>query len=489
MSDASRDIWGSRNARIGLWIAVAILSCLRLTHVHLLWADEDYHLAAALNVLHGRIPYREFWYDKPPLGAAYYLFCAAYAGWPLRLLDAAYVLACCYLVFRIAHLWWGKPEGRIAAFLFAFFLTFYLPSAVIPFAADALMILPHLAAIHSVLRRRPWSAGAWCGIAFLVNIKAVFVLATCGVWLLPAVLPLVGGFLIPLMIAFAAAVGSGAWSGYCEQVWRWGMIYARQSPNEHPAAVAIHRTLDWLGFHGVLTAGALYGFARTGRADIWRLASWLVFSFIAVCLGWRFEPRYFLQLLPPMVLAAARGGAIAWRERPRTAATVAAVLLLVPFVRFVPAYVSLALNDIRGAEPHWSDIALDLDSQHVAQQIRALAHPGDTVFVWGYRPDIYVYTRMISGGLFSDSQPLTGVPADRHLHVSQTIYSGPAARNRILLANTHPTFVVDGLGLLNPNLAPTKYPELRRWLATYRLIGGTSLSLIYRSTNQALTHP
>lgn len=480
MKDVSRDLSGSINRRIVFWALIAALACLRTTHIHLLWADEDYHLAAALNVLHARIPYRDFWYDKPPLCAAYYLLCGAYPGWPLRLLDAGYVLACCALIFRVARDWWSAREGYLAAALLAFFLTFYLASAVIPFAADALMILPHVAAIHSALRRKPFAAGLWCGIAFLFNVKAVFVLSACATWLLPGILPLLGGFFIPLSAALGAALGTGAWNGYVTQVWRWGVIYARASPVVHPLLLGLHRTLDWLGFQAALTLGAVFALLRTGRSDLWKLGSWLVFSFLAVCVGWRFAPHYFLQFLPPMTVAAARGWVLAWQRRKQLAMTAIVVLLLIPFIRFSPAYFLLAADDLRGAKPHWSDVILDLDSQQVARQIRAIARPGDTLFVWGYRPDIYVYTRMISGGLFSDSQPLTGVPADRHLRVSQPIYGGPAAKNRLLLTRSHPAFLVDGLGLMNPNLAPDKYPELRTWLAGYQLVGRTKLSLIYR---------
>ena len=39
-----------------------------------------------------------------------------------------------------------------------------------------------------------------------------------------------------------------------------------------------------------------------------------------------------------------------------------------------------------------------------ARRIRSLARPGDTLFVWGYRPDLYVYARMVPDSLFSDSQ-------------------------------------------------------------------------------------
>lgn len=468
--------------RSGTWILVAALACLRFSHIRLLWADEDYHLAAALNLLHARVPYLDFWYDKPPLCAVYYLLCGAHWGWALRALDAAYVFVASLLIFRLARAWWGEAEGCAAALLLAFFLTFYLAAAVIPFAADALMIVPHLAAIDCGFRRRAVQAGLWCGVAFLFNVKAVFVLLTCLSWMMmPAVL-LLGGFLIPLFVAAVAALATGAWTGYYTQVWRWGLIYAANAPVSHPVVLAFHRTIDWLGFHAALVAGGGYELAHARRPDLWKLGAWIALSFAAVCLGGHFAPRYYLQLLPPMVVAAARGFVHAGRERPRLAAVLAVLLLLVPFVRFAPSYISLAGDDILRTEPQWPDVVLDLDSQHVAREIRAVAQPGDTLFVWGYRPDIYVYTRMISGCLFSDSQPLTGVPADRHLRVSQPVYAEPAAENRARLVRSHPTFVVDGLSLLNPKLAPGNYPELRPWLAGYRLVGRTKLSLIYRST-------
>src|SRR3954465_9983174 len=113
-----------RVQKIAMWIVI-VLSCLRLAHVHLLWADEDYHLAAAINILHGKVPYRDFWYDKPPLSAFYYLVIGGFPGWPLRLWDAAYIGASCYLVYRLACRWWSKAEGYVAASLLAFFTAFY----------------------------------------------------------------------------------------------------------------------------------------------------------------------------------------------------------------------------------------------------------------------------------------------------------------------------------------------------------------------------
>jgi hypothetical protein len=469
-------------ARLRTWVVaiVILLSCFRFAHVHLLWADEDYHIAAALQVLAGKAPYRDFWYDKPPLSALYYLLIGAYWGWPLRLLDAAYILACCGLCFRIARFWWTEAEAYTAALLFAFLTTFYLPSTVIPFAADAVMILPHLAAIYFAARSHAFWAGLFAGIAFVANAKGLFVLLVCAIWVSPAWILLAIGFAIPAGIAANGLWFLGAWPGYIEQVWRWGVIYAEGSPVTHPLKLGITRTADWLGFHSALLLGTAFAFVKFSRTERWKLGTWIALSFAAACLGTRFAPHYFLQLLPAMVIAGARGLVLLYLQHRRCATIVVSICLLVPLIRFGPRYLSLAYDDLTGQTPRWIDINLDLDSHDVADRINALAHHGDTLFVWGYRPDIYVYTRLVPPSLFWDSQPLTGVPADRHLHATDAIYSGPAAENRAELIRTHPTWIVDGLGLMNPKLRPQAYPELRPWLSGYEEVARTRLSVIYQ---------
>jgi 4-amino-4-deoxy-L-arabinose transferase-like glycosyltransferase len=488
----SFDRWTGRG-NPSTWAGVVLLSLLRLAHVHLLWADEDFHIAAALNILHGRVPYRDFLYDKPPLSAFYYLLTGAHAGWPLRLLDAAYVLLACCLMYRLARDWWGESAGRTAALLFAFFMAFYLPSAVISFAPDALMIVPHVAAIYFTHQRRGGWAGLCAGIAFLVNTKAIFVLATCGLWLAIPIstekfwskgakqwLALTVGFTIPLAAAFVALLGVGAWHGYVQQVWQWGLQYAKQPPALDPFRAGLALTANWLGFHAALVLAAAFALLRMRTVDRLKLSLWLALSFMAVSLGGRFSPRYFLQLLPPLVLVAAEGCTLLWQTYRLRVAAALAILLLIPLCRFGPRYAMLAFDNLRGREPQWADVAMELDNQRAAGRITTLAHPGDTLFVWGLRSSIYVYTRMISDSRFWDSEPLTGVPGDRHLAAATVIDSGPAAAYRAELTLSRPTFIVDGLGPMNPRLAPGVYPELRPWLSEYRLVGRTGLTLIYR---------
>jgi hypothetical protein len=371
-------------------------------------------------------------------------------------------------------------EGRIAALLTAFFTAFYLPAAVIPFAADALLLTPHLAAVYFAYQRRAVWAGFFCGIGLLVNIKAAFVLAVCALWLLAELPLLLMGLAMPLLVAAAWFWFSGAWPGFYEQVWRWGLLYSRGWPTAHPLQLGLTRVAGWLGFQAALAVGALFAFPSLSKEQRSKMGIWVALSFAAVCLGNRFAPRYFLQLLPPLAIIASRGTTLALRRDRKVALAVLSLLLLVPLVRFGPRYATLAAADLAGREPNWSDVAMDLDSQRASAAIAKLAKPGDTLFVWGYRPDIYVYTRLLSDNLFWDSQPLTGVPADRHLSASTAIYSDAAAKNRVLFVKSRPTFVVDGLGPLNPALALDVYPELRQWLAQYQVVARTKLCVIYR---------
>ena len=363
----------SRKWALTAAVLVTALSCFRLAHVHLLWADEDYHLAAAINLLRGKIPYRDFWYDKPPLTALYYLLIGGFPGWPLRLMDAAYTMASCYMAYRIASVWWTRVEGYAAALLLAFFTTFYLPSAVIPFAADAVMLLPHLLAIYYALVGKPLLAGCFAGIAFLANTKAIFVVAGCAIFLGPATLWLGISFALTSSVGLGLLAALGAWPGYVEQVWRWGFIYAKESPVLHPWVNGSGRTLNWIGFHLFPVLAAGYYIKQAKFRDRWRLGCWIALSFVAVALGNRFAPHYFLQLLPSIVIAASRGITLAAHRHGRQTSAAALLLLAVPLVRFGPRYFELARDT---ESPHWADVAMDLDSRAVARKIEASSQPG-----------------------------------------------------------------------------------------------------------------
>ena len=127
------------------------------------------------------------------------------------------------------------------------------------------------------------------------------------------------------------------------------------------------------------------------------------------------------------------------------------------------------------------------DCRAAADLLMRQASPADTLLVWGYRPEIQALTRLPAGSRFLDSQPLTGVLADRHLRDATPTAAAIAARNRRELAGTSPYWVVDGLGPYNAALAITSYPDLADWFSRYEFAAATAGARIYRLRTRPVT--
>ena len=464
------------NRTLLFFLALAtLLIAARLCHTSILWEGDTSPLATAGQMAGGKAIYRDIWYDKPPLAAAFYLLSGARPGWPLRTSDALYCLLACWIAWRFARDLWSEREAFWAAGLLGFFLVFDIPSAVIPVASDLRMLAPHVAAVWMAWKRRPFWSGVLAGVAFWISPKGLFVWAACVVWNPAGVVWMAAGFAAVSGAAAAALWSAGALGPYWEQVWIWGRLYAGSPFEANPVVNGAIRTLNWMGFHAAAVIAAGWFLWRRGpgvRRAPWSL--WLVISLIGVAAGMRFFPRYYFILLPVVVLMAARGFVLLGRRREWLA-----LVLLIPATRFGPSYVA-ALTD-----PAWRDIGMDRDSRAAAAMVRRMAGPGDTLFVWGYRPEIYIYTRLPAATMFLDSQPLTGVPADRHLTGSEPVETEAASRRRAMLARTDPTFVLDGLGPFNPRLAIGAYPDLREWFSHYREAARVGQTVIYRSTRSS----
>lgn len=458
---------GRRRLTLVWWpLLLAGLSAARLAHVGVLWAEDTLPLAAGQQMARGLVLYRDIWFDKPPLLALFHM--PLDDGWTLRLAGALHALAVCALAWGFAREAWGRREAWWAACLMAFFLTFYFPSAVLPVAADLLMLAPHVAAVWMAWKRRPLWAGALAGVAFLVNPKGLFVLAACTVWGWRGLPALALGFAAVNAAAAAILWWYGALGPYWQHVWVWGSAYAGSTFVDRPLANGLARTAAWAGFHA---APILAAWAWRCEKRRWPWLAWAAISFAAVALGLRFFPRYYFQLLPVVVLLGARGFVLMGQRK-----WVVALLLVVPLARFGPRYPLLAAGRSEG----WADIAMDRDSRATSRLVLEMARPGDTLVVWGYRPEIFVYTKLAPATRYLDCQAMTGVPADRHLTQSESVVPDLAAANRKELARSRPAFVLDGLGAYNPRLAITSFPDLREWLDGYTPVARTRFTIVYR---------
>jgi hypothetical protein len=452
-----------------LFFALAVLLIAgRLCHTGILWEGDTLPLAAAGQIREGKALYRDIWFDKPPAVPAFYLLSGARPGWALRVEGALYALLCCWIAYRFARDLWSEHEGQWAAGLLGFFLIFDFPSAAIPVASDLMMLAPHLAAVWMAHRGRAFWSGALAAVAFWVSPKGALVAAVCAVWHPAGILWMAAGFAAVSAEAVVTMAVTGAWSAYVEQVWIWGRLYAGNTLVEAPFRNGLMRTVNWMGFHAAAVVAA--GRFLAAREQRWRWSAWLAIAVVGVAAGMRFFPRYYFMLLPVVVLMAARG----FMLLPGRRREVVALLLLIPMTRFAPSYYAAATDST------WRDIGMDNASRMAAAFVRERAKPGDTLFVWGYRPEIFSYSGLPAATPYLDSQPLTGVPADRHLTRSEPVETEQAARRRVELTRSRPTFVLDGLGLYNERLAIGAYPELREWLAGYEEIGRVGGTVVLR---------
>jgi hypothetical protein len=161
------------------------------------------------------------------------------------------------------------------------------------------------------------------------------------------------------------------------------------------------------------------------------------------------------------------------------------IALLIPAVRFGPRYATLLAEDFRG-DPHgWRDVTLDRESREAAAIINLLlARPGDTIYIWGYRPNVVAYTRLPIAGQLWDSQPITLIPADRHFNFKDSLDPAWAQEHQQQLILTSPTFIVDGLSAINPDNDIHKFPALAEWFARYCEVGKAGRGMIiYRLCN------
>lgn len=445
------------NARAYYGALFAVVLLLRLCHRDIVWVEEGYPLAAAAEMLRGKALYAEVWFDKPPLFAVFYMLWGALAGWPLRVAGALYVLLSAWAVGQLARHLWTEREERLAAALTAFTLTFGIPATVMVIGPDLMLIPLQAAAVLAALRGQALAAGLLTGIGMLINGKMLI--------LLPAMIVLrpiwLAGFLAPQLVLLPVA------SAYWMQVWAWGAMYSRDTFIDNPLTEGLQRTLNWMGFHGAIVIGAVIALREEPSKRRWLL--WIGCGIVAVTAGLRFAPRYYFLLLPPLLVLAARGLATGKRR-------LILLLLLIPLIRFGPRYAELAADLVQGHQHAWRDLAMEQDSRAAAQLLQG---PGD-LLVWGYRPEIYAMSRKPAATRFLDSQPLTGVLADRHLTDSRASAADLAISNRAELLTTKPQWIVDGLGPYNPALAITRFEDLREWLRNYEEVGRTAGSIVYR---------
>jgi 4-amino-4-deoxy-L-arabinose transferase-like glycosyltransferase len=193
---------------------------------------------------------------------------------------------------------------------------------------------------------------------------------------------------------------------------------------------------------------------RRADADLWL---WLLSGMVAVSLGFRFFPHYYLQLLPPVALLATRALSSFDRERRRRVLPIVTVLAVAVTAWFViPAFTNGDNRDTK--------IALD-----VATYVRAHTSPDQRVLVWGQAPEVYWSSGRLPATRFATTGFVTGVSGGRPPSRVGARYATPGAADLFYrdLHRTPAALVVD-MSTADQRHAhfapPSRFPRFERFL-------------------------
>jgi 4-amino-4-deoxy-L-arabinose transferase-like glycosyltransferase len=317
-----------------VFLALLVVTCvLRFPALvsHPFNIDESYYSAGAAELVAGGTFFRDVVDHKPP--GIYLVYSLIYRVAGVFNVNAVHVVLIlvtaltAYLVGLVAQEFFGERTGRWAGVLYA------VASVVGPandFQAansELFMNLPLVAALW--LAARLWvrgraaywesfAMGLLVAIAVLIRPQAVLALIPIGVVVVRRRVK-VKALAVALLGATLPFLATVAW------LWRadaladaaTSLAYARYYTNSLPLEVKLAngtlKTLFFLAIDVGLVIPVAALLVRGRRRDVaWQrgagclLASWLLASFLAVGMGGRFYPHYFIQVLPPLAILAAR---------------------------------------------------------------------------------------------------------------------------------------------------------------------------------------
>lgn len=471
--------------------------------------DESVSALIASNWLAGGVPYRDAIDQRGPVTYALYAAVFAVGGdgnmGAVHFALLVLVFVGCWLTWRLARELAGgtapesagTPEAAWKAGLAAVFLALasctFRPSQLLAFHTEwPIVVFSTLGMLLTWRATRPERvarvrdlvlAGVAFGLAFLSKQPALFDGLAAGLFLLwllarrpepflPAALrlggALAGGFLATVALVAGYFAAHGALADFYLYFWSYNVEHytavvpvaerwAALNPFTHQRHYLTAN--PWL-FAGVLTTAglALWGqFRRSPRASEPGGRALVLLWFAAAYFGASYSGRnfghYFIQILVPACLLTADATVTLWRAGGRVIRAGfpdrgwllrGAVLLLgLGGLAFSLRTYGGAVSILRLGDR----AAVDSTFERLLTRVRELSRPDETIFVWGYYPEIYLLAPRQPASRYSNTNYLTGMlPWENHapgLDTSEHIV--PGAWDILLreLAAARPRLVID----------------------------------------------
>ena len=474
--------YGRQAVVAALLACVAVAALARLPFVHAgLGMDEGGYAYVAERWAGGARLYQGAWVDRPQgLLLVYRLVLEfGHSAFAIRL---AALLCGCLLTALVGSIGWmlRGPAAGIAAAAIDAVVGVGPHIEGFTFNAELIGAVPSAAAIAAALRWRQAGGARWLLVAGLAAGSAPLMKQSCfdgllvaaaivlsragtrrrrtahvGVFLAAAALPLgaaaVDGLLLGwhrywLAVAgYKLAASSGGGAAFAARL-------ARLMPSIHVAA----RDLAVVAV--VAVVGVTLALTRRPRSSI--PALWLLAAFAGFNVGASYWPHYYVQLVPPLALAA---GITAAQLRRAVAKALIVAICTFPVATFV-ANLPLLSDSARDHAVAYE--SLYEQDERVAAAVRADSRPTQTIYVLDSRADVYLLAHRTSPYPYLWAHPLHEIP-------------GALARLRSLLsAPQRPTLVivytppdqVDPSGRLEHTLTTHYRPDGR--------IAGTPVTLL-----------
>ncbi|MEO8456835.1 MAG: glycosyltransferase family 39 protein [Chloroflexota bacterium] len=486
---------------LALLLLIPILLYLPFMHAPF-ERDEGTYATIAQGLLHGKLPYRDLFDNKPPLIYGWYAISFLLFGETVsapRLLASACLSLTGVALYQQVRLVLPKRVAVLSALLFA--ISTGLPMVALNANTEAYMLLPLVSSLMFFTFGLQRGGSRWfflsglaAGLAIMTKQVAVFNLlalaAVSLVWyrrhattqlqaISPACWMLGGAAVSSALVALPFAL-SGALSDF---------VYATLSYNwAYISFLTLAQRLENMGY-GVLffcliaapfVAGALGGIwvvwqkrASATAAD-YALVLWAVASAIGVASGGRFFPHYFLQLMPALAVLTAiviydrvLDGKYRALGKPFWAGALALVVISIGTASIMVALPGRAEEQVASnvyTQKQWEQY-----SEELGEYIQAQTGPNDVIFNYGLEPQVYFY---------ANRQPAIPYFNDWVLK-----YDAVPMQDIINdLDGTQPAYIIDSIQApLFDNFGAAHPPMWRDFMAAhYDYVGRVQFADVYR---------
>jgi 4-amino-4-deoxy-L-arabinose transferase-like glycosyltransferase len=472
----------STSERYHLYILVLLMAALVLTWILRMnfWdqpfeMDEGAYGYMGWGMLHGLVPYKDMYDQKPPgiflLNSLVFLF-AEPTALNVKIFASIYSLGTVLAVFVVTRKLAGKEEGCLAALLYGIFSCGpHIQGGGVN--SEVFMVLPYTLAAYSLLklletgsRKNYLYFGFWSSLACTIKQVALvnfFWLASylvIQIWqrrrwdafsrfLADGFLLFIGAVIpwLPFLLYFYWKDALGNF--YFWQV-RFNLHYiATGHQGMGYLYVFLAQMKSVLSENGFLwlaaLAGIVYRWPQMLRKDetsedgkeSWQgtawilMALWPIFSFIGVALGGRFFPHYFIQIVPSLsvlggvglmdLIRKIRGWGIAFFRRPAGFGLV--LLLALTFLSFVmadaPYY--LKYNGMQISLRQYNTPLFSV-TRYIGKYLKDRTERDDFIYVWGVSPEINFYAlRKSPNPYLMHTIMLYNLPWDSHKEVLESL--------------------------------------------------------------------